>query len=100
MLKSTIAVFASALGNDPRAVPTIARTLGFDGLQFDIFSPSLNLADLSATGRREFLHLLSAQNQQLVSLRARRSASRDWAPAPTSIAFSRNLAALWKQPNT
>jgi sugar phosphate isomerase/epimerase len=65
-----IGVVANALGNDPRRIPFMARTLGFDGLQFDVFGAVLNLAELSATGRREFLHLLSAQNQQLVSLRA------------------------------
>src|SRR5436305_13573949 len=70
MSEQLIGIVASALGSDPRQIPTLSRTLGFDGLQFEIFSPTLNLPDLSATGRREFLRLLSSQNQQLLSLRA------------------------------
>ena len=63
------AVVASALSSDPRQAVTAARQLGFDGLLFDAFGPTLNLADLSATGRREFRHVLAAQDRQLVGLR-------------------------------
>lgn len=63
------AVVAEALSDDPRQAPLLARQAGFAGLQFHAFSPSLNLPALSETGRREFRHLLSAQSQQLPSLR-------------------------------
>jgi sugar phosphate isomerase/epimerase len=65
-----IGIAASALGNDVRQSPRIARTLGFDGLQFEADSAALNLLDLGASGRREFLRLLSAQDRQLVGLRS------------------------------
>jgi sugar phosphate isomerase/epimerase len=64
-----LAIAASALGNDIRQSPRIARTLGFAGLQYDAYSPALNLTDLPGSGRREFLRLLSAQDRQLVGLR-------------------------------
>ena len=63
------AVVAAALTTDPREAPTIARTLGFDGLLFDAFSADLDIPSLSATGLREFRHVLSAQDRQLVGLR-------------------------------
>jgi sugar phosphate isomerase/epimerase len=63
------AVVAEALTEDPRQAPHLARQAGFAGIQFHAFSPSLNLSALSDTGRREFRHLLSAQSQQLPSLR-------------------------------
>ena len=64
-----LAVVASALSNDPRAVPALSRRVGFAGLLFDARSNALDVADLSGTGRREFRHLLGAQDQQLVGLR-------------------------------
>ncbi len=67
-IASKIAVVASALSNDPRQAPRIAREAGFDGLLFPAYSSAINLPDLSATGRREFRHVLSAQAQQLVAL--------------------------------
>ncbi len=63
------AVVASALSADPRQAVTAARQIGFDGLLFDAFGPALTIADLSGTGRREFRHVLSAQDRQLVGLR-------------------------------
>jgi sugar phosphate isomerase/epimerase len=65
---SKIAVVASALSNDPRSAPRIAREAGFDGLLFPAYSTAINLPELSTTGRREFRHVLIAQNQQLVAL--------------------------------
>jgi sugar phosphate isomerase/epimerase len=62
-------VVASVLTEDPRQAPTLARQMGFDGLLFDAFSPSLNIPDLSSTGRREFRHVLTSQDRQLVGLR-------------------------------
>ncbi|HET6246462.1 MAG TPA: sugar phosphate isomerase/epimerase family protein [Tepidisphaeraceae bacterium] len=64
-----LGIAASAFGDDFRSAAQRARTLGFDGLQFDAYSPSLNLPDLSGSGRREFLRLLSAQDRQLIGLR-------------------------------
>lgn len=63
------AVVASALSSDPREAPRLARPAGFAGLLFDAHSPALNVPDLTATGRREFRHVLSAQDQRLVGLR-------------------------------
>lgn len=68
--KLKLAVTASALSEDPRRAPQSARQLGFSGLQFSGGSPALKLTDLSASGRREFRHLLSAQDIQLVGLSA------------------------------
>ena len=63
-----LSVTASSLGDDLRQAPRLSRALGFSGVLFDVSSPALNLTELSASGRREFLHLLSSQNQQLVGL--------------------------------
>jgi sugar phosphate isomerase/epimerase len=65
-----IAVTAAAVSNDPREAPAIARQMGFGGLLFDAFSPTLDLTSLSATGRREFRHVLGAAGITLVGLRA------------------------------
>jgi sugar phosphate isomerase/epimerase len=64
-----IGITASAFGDDFKAAPKRARTLGFAGLQFEAYSSSLNFPDLSISGRREFLRLLSAQDRALVGLR-------------------------------
>jgi sugar phosphate isomerase/epimerase len=64
-----LSVVAAALSPDPRLAPTRARELGFSGLLFDAWSSALNIPDLSASGRREFRHVLSAQDRQLVGLR-------------------------------
>lgn len=65
-----LAVLASALSNDVRAAPTLARKAGFAGLQFEARTAALDISELSGTGRREFLGLLSAQDQQLAGFRA------------------------------
>src|SRR5690242_2083139 len=63
-----LSVVASALTSDPREAPRIARQLGFNGLLYDAYSPALVVPDLTGTGRREFLRVLSAQDQPLVGL--------------------------------
>ena len=65
----SLAVVAAALSQDPRSVPARARAAGFSGVQFDAYSAALNLPELSASGRREFLRLLGTQDQRLVGLR-------------------------------
>lgn len=62
-------VFAAAIGADARALARTSRELGFAGLQFDAISAAIDLTELSGSGRREFLRLLSSQDQQLVGLR-------------------------------
>ena len=64
-----LGIVASALSPDPREAVCLSRELGFAGLQFDGRSSSLDLAQLSASGRREFRHILASQNQQLIGLR-------------------------------
>src|SRR4051812_32945074 len=64
-----LGVVASALSPDPRVAPGLARAAGFQGLQFDARSGAVDVAELSGTGRREFRHVLSARNQELVGLR-------------------------------
>jgi len=63
------AINATALSTDPREAAVSSRKLGFAGLLFDAYSSALTITDLSATGRREFRHILSAQDQQLVGFR-------------------------------
>jgi len=63
------AVNASALSSDPREAALLARRAGFAGLLFDAYSAALTITDLSSTGRREFRHILSAQDRQLVGFR-------------------------------
>ena len=63
------AVNASGLSTDPRQATTLARKAGFAGLLFDAYSSGLTVSDLSVTGRREFRHILSAQDRQLVGFR-------------------------------
>jgi sugar phosphate isomerase/epimerase len=65
-----IAVVAGAVSSDPREAPTLARQMGFGGLLFDAFSSTLDLTSLSATGRREFRHVLATAGVKLVGLRA------------------------------
>lgn len=64
-----LAVVAAALSGDARLAPTLARKAGFAGLQFEARTAALDIPELSGTGLREFLRLLSAQDQQLVGLR-------------------------------
>jgi sugar phosphate isomerase/epimerase len=63
------AINASALSIDPREAAVLARRAGFAGLLFDAYSSALTITDLSSTGRREFRHILSAQDRQLVGFR-------------------------------
>ena len=65
-----IAVAASALGDDPRQTPRQAHQLGFQGLQFDAYTASLEIPTLSGSGRREFRLMLSSADQQLAGFRA------------------------------
>jgi sugar phosphate isomerase/epimerase len=65
-----IGIVSAALSGDAREATLRARQLGFAGLLFDAYSPQLVLPELSGSGRREFLHVLSEQNQQLAGLRA------------------------------
>lgn len=69
MANRVLGVVAAALSPDPREAPLLARQLGFAGLLFDAYAPALQLPDLSATGRREFRHTISGQNQGLIGLR-------------------------------
>lgn len=65
---SSISVFAPAVGNDLRSAPRIARELGFSGVQVPLAWAGVDLATLSMTGLREVRHVLSGQEQQLVSI--------------------------------
>jgi sugar phosphate isomerase/epimerase len=65
-----LGVVASVFSADPRQAAPRARTEGFAGLQFDVYVPAFGLTELSQSGRREFLHVLSSNDQQLSSLRA------------------------------
>ncbi len=60
-----ISLIASALSMPIRQIPRAARQAGFDGLAFGIISPLIDLTQLSATGQRDFRHLLASENQQL-----------------------------------
>ena len=64
MAKLKFSVMASALSDDLRNAPRLGRSADFAGLVFDAYSPRLNLAELSGSGRRDFRHMLSAQEQQ------------------------------------
>jgi sugar phosphate isomerase/epimerase len=64
-----LAVVAQALSTDPRQAARAARLMGAEGLQFDGVSSGLDLTHLTASGRREFRHVLSSQDQVIASLR-------------------------------
>src|SRR4051812_35874766 len=66
---SRLSIVASALSADARQAVESARSLGFSGVLFDAYSSALSLPELSITGRREFLHVLSARDVMLVGLR-------------------------------
>jgi sugar phosphate isomerase/epimerase len=69
MSKLNLSVVTTAfLGDIRQGVQTAAR-LGFAGVQCEVTSPELHLAELSVTGQREFQRLLSGVNQRLVALR-------------------------------
>lgn len=63
-----ISLTANALDADSRRAAVMSRSLGFSGLLFDAYGSVLRIPDLSVTGRREFIHTLTAQNQELVGL--------------------------------
>jgi len=65
-----LGVLAAALSPDARAAARLAREANFAGVLFDALSPSLDLTDLSTTGRREFRHAITSQDVQLIGLRA------------------------------
>lgn len=68
-MKFPIGVLASALSPDLRRAAPTARELGFDGLQLDLSMGGVDLTSLTQSGRREVRHLLSSNNQQVLSLR-------------------------------
>src|SRR5262245_7873411 len=63
-----LSVVASSLAANLREAPKVARVNGFRGLLFDAWSSALSLPDLSGSGRRDFIRMLSAQDQVLVGL--------------------------------
>ena len=65
-----VAVFAPALSTDLRSAPRLARQLGFAGVQLPATFGGTDLTQLSGTGQREIRNLLSADEQQLVSVAA------------------------------
>jgi sugar phosphate isomerase/epimerase len=75
LLSKKLSVIASALSDDVRKIPRLARVARFNGLLFDVWSNALNIPELSQTGRREFRQLLAAEDQQLVGLQMDLSAT-------------------------
>jgi sugar phosphate isomerase/epimerase len=65
-----LAVSAAAITQDARAAPALARQAGFAGIAFDAFAATLNLLELSASGRRDFRRELAGRDCKLVGLRA------------------------------
>jgi sugar phosphate isomerase/epimerase len=68
--RSLISVVAPAVAADLRNAPLAARKLGFSGLQIPLNWAGTDLSKLSGTGLRDVARLLSAQDQQLVSISA------------------------------
>ena len=65
-----LAIISTTFEQDPRRALIAARSNGFTGIEFDAISPTLDLTELSQTGRREFRHMLVASDLTLVALRA------------------------------
>jgi sugar phosphate isomerase/epimerase len=65
-----LGVVAATMSADPREAAAASRAAGFAGLLIDAISPTLNVTELSQTGRREFAQVLRSNDQQLVGLRA------------------------------
>jgi hypothetical protein len=65
-----IGIVSAAMSLDAREAATRSRQAGFAGLLFDAYSPQLALPELSGSGRREFVKVMSGQDQQLVGLQA------------------------------
>ena len=63
------AILAAALTDNPHEAPRLARGAGFAGLLFDAYSARFNIPDLTLSGRRDFRHMLAAQDEQLSGLR-------------------------------
>ncbi|HVT90858.1 MAG TPA: sugar phosphate isomerase/epimerase [Tepidisphaeraceae bacterium] len=63
-----IGVVSSALSTDPRQASRLSRQFGFGGVLLDIRSATLNIPELSITGRRELQHIISSQQQTLIGL--------------------------------
>ena len=62
-------VAAAVASGDVRQTAPAARRAGFRGVQFDAVAAGVDVTELSQTGRREFRHLLSGADQQLIGLR-------------------------------
>lgn len=67
--KLKFAVPAGVLDEDARSAAAKAKHVGVDGLEFPAYSGTLRLPDLSTTGRREFRHVLSGQQQEIAAVR-------------------------------
>lgn len=63
-----IAVPAQILDEDIRTAAVKARQLGVEGLEIPAYTARMRLPDLSATGRREFRHIIAAQQRELAAL--------------------------------
>jgi sugar phosphate isomerase/epimerase len=63
------AVLSTTLDADPRIAANAAQRLGFDGIQLPHRTPQLDLADLSASGRREIIALFRGHRLEIASLR-------------------------------
>jgi hypothetical protein len=70
MTPRPVSVFAGVLSDDPREAMALSRAMGFGGLVFYAHARTLNLPELSGTGRREFSHTLRKNAQTLVAIRA------------------------------
>jgi sugar phosphate isomerase/epimerase len=63
-----ISVVAPAVAPDLRSAPRASRQFGFAGLQLPLVWGGTDLSQLSGSGLREVSQVLSAQEQQLVSI--------------------------------
>jgi sugar phosphate isomerase/epimerase len=66
-----LSVLARAFPGDLRTSLRSAASIGFTGVVLDSISPALTLHELSQTGRRELLHVVSACNLSLTAVQAR-----------------------------
>ena len=67
-LSKRLAVVASAFSADPREAALRAHASGFAGVLFDAYSRAVSPPEFSASGQREFLSVLRANDVQLVGL--------------------------------
>src|SRR3954451_3678263 len=63
-----IAATATTFSPDAREAARLSRECGFAGLLFDAYANSLSIPELTQTGRREFRHVLGAQEIELIGL--------------------------------